>query len=222
VPRSAVLQVARKDLLLESRAAEQLTLFAMLVALVLVVFRVAAEGRPVPVATALWVSLLLSASVALSRSFHAEADHGTLDLLLASPAAPAALFLGKAFAGAAFTFGAALFALVLCAAFFGADFVRDPVALVAFLGLGALGLSVQGAFFSALSARTRTRASLFPVLMIPFALPLFLWATRGTVASSLGAPLLGPAVLADLGLVAAYDALFLVLYTFLAPRALSA
>jgi heme exporter protein B len=188
--------------------------------LIMLLFRVAAEGHPGLVGTAIWVTLIFAATAALARSFHAEADHGTLDLLLASPASASSLYLGKALASFVVALGGAAIALVVAVLFFGTSFAQDPALLAALLVLGALGLAVQTAFFSALSARSRSRAALFPVLVIPLLIPLVLWAARATAAATEGAPAERPLVWVNLLYLAVYDALFLSLYFFLAPRAL--
>lgn len=216
----ATFEVARKDLRAELRSGDTLALELLVVALILLLFRAAAEGTPVPVGTALWVTLIFATSAGLARTFHAEADHGTLDLLIASPASPAALYLGKTLTAFILALVAGLAALLLAAAFFGAEFLREPLPLLALLSIGALGLAAQASLLSALSARSSTRAALFPLLMIPLATPLILWAARATVALSLGAPLADPAVWLNLSLAAAYDALFLPLNAALARFAL--
>ena len=219
---NAALGVARKDLLAEARAPDGLSLAVLVGALVLLLFRVAAEGTPLPVGTALWVALLFSATAGLSRTFHAEAERGTLDLPLASPASPAALFAGKMLSGLVVTLACGLVMVAMAAAFFGGGVLREPLPVVAFVVLGGVGLAAQASFLSALSARSPTRAALFPVLMIPLCTPLLAWAARGTVAASLGAGFGDPALAFDLLAVALYDAAFVPLNAILVPLALRA
>jgi heme exporter protein B len=219
--RSAAVLVARKDLTLEARGLEQLALMVTLTFLIMLLFRVAYEGSPVPAGTALWVTLVFATTAGLARSFHAEADHGTLDLLSASPAPPASIYLGKVIASAVHGAAGALAATAVALMFFGTGFLRDPASLAAFLALGCLGLSALTSFFSALSARTPARGALFPVLVVPLAIPLMLWAARGTVAATAGASWGDPSIWLNLAFIAAYDALFLALFTFMAPRALA-
>ncbi len=219
---SAALLVARKDLALEARVLEQVALMGLLTFLIMLLFRVAAEGTPVPVGTALWVTLIFATTAGLARSFHGETDHGTIDLLVASPAAPSSLYLGKVLSSFALAASGALLAVVVAGLFFGGSILRDPVALALFLVLGCAGLSALNAFFSALSCRARARAALLPVLVIPLAVPLMMWAARGTVAATVGVAWADPAIWLNLSYMAAYDALFLSLFVFLSPRALSA
>jgi heme exporter protein B len=217
-----VLLVARKDLTLEARAFEQLALMGLLTFLIMLLFRIAAEGTPVPVGTALWVTLIFATTAGLARSFHAEADHGTIDLLVASPAPAASLYAGKVLSSFALAAVGGLAAVLTAGLFFGGSFLRDPLALALFLMLGCAGLAALNAFFSALSCRARARAAILPVLVIPLAVPLMLWAARGTVASTAGAGWSDPDIWLNLGYLAAYDALFLALFALLSPRALSA
>lgn len=219
---SPALAIVRKDLVLEGRRLEQLALVGLLAFLIMILFRVAAEVTPLPIGTALWVTVVFVLTAGLARSFHAEADQGTLDLLVASPASPAGLYLAKVCASLVVGAVACTASVLFAALFFGGGFARDPLALVLFLALGSTGLAALTAFFSALSARARSRAALFPVLVIPLAVPLMFWAAMGTVAATAGAPLTHPLVWLNLAYLAAYDALFLSLFTFLAPRAMSA
>ena len=200
---------------------EQLALMGLLAFLIMLLFRVAAEGTVIPVGTALWVTLIFVVTGGLGRSFHAEADHRTLDLLLASPASPASLYLSKVFSSLVVAGAGAAASVVVAALFFGPGFARDPLALALFLILGCVGLAALAAFFSALSARAPARTALFPVLVIPLAVPLMLWAARGTVEASLGVPMSDPLVAVNLAYLAAYDTLFVALFAFLAPRALA-
>lgn len=205
---------------MEARTRDMLALMVMLVALILLLFRVASEGTPVPAGTAVWVTMVFIATAGLARTFHGEADHGTLDLLLASPAGAASLYIGKTIAATVVILLGGGATILFAAAFFGVGFLREPGVVLAFFLLAAPGLAAQASFFSALSARSRTRAALFPVLMIPLVLPLMYWAARGTVAASLGAGFSDAAVWLNLAYIAAYDAIFVPLNSVLASYAL--
>lgn len=220
LPGSTALEVARKDLAVEARTRDMLALMVMLAALILLLFRVASEGTPVPAGTAIWVAMVFIATAGLARTFHGEVEHGTLDLLLASPAGASALYFGKTIAATVVVLAGGGVTLVFAVAFFGTSFLRDPLVVLAFVALAAPGLAAQASLFSALSARSRARAALFPVLMLPLALPLMYWAARGTVAVTTGAALSDPEVWLNLAFVATYDAIFVPLNSLLSSYAL--
>jgi heme exporter protein B len=215
-------EVARKDLLVEGRGREALGLMAVLAALVVIVMRLAfdASRLSAPPSAVLWVTLVFITAAGLARTFHSESEHGTLDLLLASPASPAALYGAKFLSGLAVALAGGLLALVLTGLFFGGAPLSAWGPLSAFLVLGAAGLAAQSAFVSALSARSRARTALFPVLYLPLAAPLMYWVVRGTEAAGVATTSAGAEVVLDLGLVAAYDVLTLAVYFLLAPWAL--
>ncbi len=213
-----VLGLARKDLVLEARTFDVLALMTILSVTILVAFRVAfdAGSAPVSAAAALWVATAFLAALGLARPFHAEAEAGTLDLLLASPATAIDLYLAKVIAAAAVAAFGALLTLVLVLVLFGGDLVREPVAVAVLLALGVFGLAAQASLLSAASAGARTRGALFAVLFLPLVLPVLLWGVQGTQAAVGGAGFGDPAVLAAAALLATYDVLFLAVNSILA------
>jgi heme exporter protein B len=213
-----VLDLARKDLMLEARTTDIFALMTMLSVTVLVAFRVAfdAGSAPVSAAAALWVATAFLASLGLARPFHAEAEAGTLDLLLASPATATDLYLAKAVAACAVAAFGVLLTLALALFLFGTALVRDPLAVAVLLALGVLGLALQASLLSAASAAARTRGALFAVLFLPLALPVILWGVAGTQAAVDGAGLSDPAVYTAAALLAVYDVFFLALNSLLA------
>lgn len=195
---------------------------AVLAVLILIVMRLAfdASRLAAPPSAILWVTLVFMTAAGLARTFHNESEQGTLDLLVASPASPTALFLGKFLSGFAIALIGGLLALILVAVFFGGAVFASPLALAAFVIVGTAGLAAQSAFLSALTARSRARAALFPVLYLPLAAPLMFWAVRGTEASAVQTAAASAEVLLDLGLLAAYAGLSVALYAVIFPWAL--
>lgn len=213
-----ILGLARKDLVLEARTFDVLALMTILSVTLLVAFRVAfdAGSAPVSPAAALWVATAFLAALGLSRPFHAEAEAGTLDLLLASPATPIDMYLAKAISAAAVAAFGALLTLALVLFLFGPDLVREPLAVALLLALGVIGLAAQASLLSAASAAARTRGALFAVLFLPLVLPVLLWGVQGTQAAVDGAGLADGTVQTAAALLAAYDVLFVAVNSILA------
>jgi heme exporter protein B len=80
-------------------------------------------------------------------------------------------------------------------------------ALVATVGLGAIGFAAVGTFYAGLTARMRAREILLPLLLLPVIAPLLLAAVRATVAALAGDPF--GEVLSWLGLLIAFDVVML-------------
>ena len=194
---SDVVALARKDLLLELRARDTLPAMLLFVASAFVIFHFALPTGTGELAGLglLWVAIVFTALLGLSRAFVAEREQNVLDGLVLAPSDRSAIWLGKAIAVFAFLALAELAALPLFALFFsGLDGTTVAAVVLADVGICAVGV-----FLAAMSVATRARELLLPVLFLPLAIPVIV---GGVGASVTGAP--GR----YLGFLALYDALF--------------
>jgi heme exporter protein B len=192
-----VATLTRKDLLLELRARDTLPAMLLFVVAALVIFHFALPGDSADVAGLglLWVAIVFTALLGLSRAWVAEREQGVLDALVLTPADRSAIWLGKAIASLAFLALAQLVALPAFWLFFsGLD-----LATVAGVALADVGICAVGAFIAAMSVATRARELLLPVLFLPLAIPVVVGGVGASVVDDPGR------YLAFLGL---YDALF--------------
>src|SRR4030095_9557381 len=90
--------LARKDLLLELRARDTLPAMLLFVLSTLVVFHFVLPGDSSDLAASglLWVALVFTALLGLSRAFAAESDAGVIDGLVLAPSDRSAIWFGKA------------------------------------------------------------------------------------------------------------------------------
>jgi len=193
----------------------------VLAVLVLIVFRAGFEvvGTAQPAAPVLWIALVFATIGGLARGFHAEADRGMLDALVASPADGGQIFLAKTASGSLVAVALGLLTLVLAGVLIDAALLVSFHVVVPFVILGAVGLSAVAALVSAISARARQRAALMPVVALPLCLPLLLVGVQETQAAiSIFFVAHSPA--AGLAAITAYDALVIALGYLVAPRAL--
>jgi heme exporter protein B len=192
--------LARKDLLLELRARDTLPAMLLFVVSTLVVFHfvLPAESTDLAATGLLWVALLFTALLGLSRSFSAEREQGVIDGLVLAPSDRSAIWLGKALSILAFLGVAELIALPAFALFF------RPVdaALVGGIVLADLGIAAVGTLLAAMAAASRARELLLPLLFLPLAIPIVI---GGVGASVSGEPA------RYLGLLGLYDALFAII-----------
>jgi heme exporter protein B len=195
---SAVL--ARKDLLLELRAKDTLPAMLLFVVATLVVFRFALPGDASDrVATGLlWVAILFTALLALTRAFVPEREQRVLDALVLAPIDRSTIWIGKSVAVLGFLLAAELVALPAFWIFF------DPLGWesVAAVVLADLGICTVGALLAAMAVAGRARELLLPLLFLPLAIPIVV---GGVGAGVTDEPL---KYLAFLGL---YDAVFAIL-----------
>lgn len=200
-----------KELLVELRARETVLAGAVFALLVLVIFSFAFDLRVESAASVapgvLWVTVTFSGVLALGRSFARERDRRTLDGLLLAPMDRSALYLAKLVAMLA---SMLVVELVAVPAFVGLfNLVVDLPLLLLGLLLGTLGLAGVGTLFAAIAAHTRAREVLLPLLLFPVQVPVVL-ATVKSTAAAVRVPGLDPPEAGQwLGLLVAFDALFL-------------
>jgi heme exporter protein B len=176
----------KKDLRLEWRSRDTLNALGFFALLVVVIFSFsfdpsAEESRRIA-GGIFWVSFVFAALVALNQSWARELRNHVLDAYRVSRAAPAALFVGKAVGN--FLFVALIEALVspLFVIFYNLRAVGSLWMLAVVFLLGTWALVVNGTFFAALCARTRSREMMLPLLLLPISLPAVLSMVEATTA----------------------------------------
>ncbi len=195
-----VVALARKDLLLELRARETLPAMLLFVLATLVAFRFALPSDASERASIglLWVAILFTALLGITRAFIPEREQRVLDGLVLSPVDRSAIWLGKVVATLAFLGAAELVALPAFALFFDSVSWSTVAAVV----LADIGICAVGAILAAMAAAGRARELLFPVLFLPLSIPILV----GGVGAAVGDD---PA--RYLAFLALYDAVFAIL-----------
>jgi heme exporter protein B len=182
----ALLWVARKDLLHETRskATTVATLFFSAITLVVLAFAIGQDERLLRGAAsgALWVALAFAGVISAAQSYQADLEDGAFDHLLTTPVPRAAVYLGKLLAN--WLFMLVLGALMMPVTFvlYGAEVPASWPWLLVTLALGTLGFALIAVFYAGLTANLRARESLLPVLMFPVVVPILLAAVRASGA----------------------------------------
>ncbi|MBV9357012.1 MAG: heme exporter protein CcmB [Chloroflexi bacterium] len=200
-----------KDLLAELRSRELVLASVVFALLVLVIFSLAFDLRVDNAASVapgvLWVTFTFAGVLSLGRSFARERDRGTLEGLLLAPMDRSALYLAKMTVNVGQMLVVELVALPVAMALF--DLQVDLPRLVLALVLGTIGVAGVGTLFGAMAAHTRAREVLLPLLLFPIQMPVVL----ATVKSTAAAIYLDSVPANDsanwLGLLIAFDGLFL-------------
>jgi heme exporter protein B len=124
-----------------------------------------------------WITVLLSALLAISRAFAVEAENGALDGLRLSGIDGAAVFLGKTAAIAV-----QLVALEIVLAI--GVFVLYDVPVVGLVAIvpaalaATAGIAAAGTVYGALAGGLRSRETLVPLLVLPVVAPVMIGGTR--------------------------------------------
>jgi heme exporter protein B len=195
-----VVALARKDLRLELRARDTLPAMLLFVLSTLVVFHFALPAGSGDDAAygLLWVTLVFTALLGLTRAWVPEREGGALDGLVLAPCDRSAIWLGKTVATLAFLGAAEVVALPAFALFFAP---LDATAVAGVL-LANVGICTVGSLLSAMAASSRSRELVLPLLFLPLSIPLIV----GGVGSAISPE--GGTYLAFLGL---YDLVFAIL-----------
>jgi heme exporter protein B len=192
--------LAHKDLVLELRARDTLPAMLLFVVSTLVVFHFVLPGNSSELAAAglLWVALIFTALLGLSRAFAAEGEQGVIDGLVLAPSDRSAIWLGKTLSILVFLALAELVALPAFALFFGAV----DGALVAGVVLADLGIAAVGTLLAAMATASRSRELLLPLLFLPLAIPIVVGGVGASVTDDPGR---------YVAFLALYDALFAII-----------
>jgi heme exporter protein B len=195
-----VAALARKDLLLELRARDTVPAMLLFVVSALVVFRFAlpADASDLAAAGLLWIAVVFTALLGLTRAFVAEREQRVLDGLVLAPIDRSAIWLAKGVSVLAFLVLAEAIALPAFAIFF-APITATTVAAFA---LADLGIAAVGTLRAAMAAASRARELLLPLLFLPLAIPIVVGGVGASVEPDPGR------YLAFLGL---YDLVFAIL-----------
>ena len=201
--------IARKDLVIEVRGRHALGTLLPFAATVLIAFGFAfGPGRDVLDRVApglLWMAVLFSAVIASRRAYQVETEDGALEGLLLAPIDKAAVFLGKAAAVTLELLALVLAVLVLVVLLFDLS-VTSPLLMIAAFVLGVVGLAAVGSLFGVVAESARTREAIFPMLVLPLVAPVLISGVRATDLAASGR---SSEVLSWLGLLAAFDVVFL-------------
>jgi len=207
--------IARKDFTIEARSREIIATAAFFaVACVLVFsFSLVTDGRaPDGVAAGvLWVGVAFSGTLSLGRLFERERAHDTLRTLLLAPVERPAVYLGKLLAVIMLMGAVGALLLPFTGFLFDQAVVRAAPWLAAVLLLGITGFAAIGTLFAAMLGRSRSRDVLLPVLLYPMSVPVLIAGVRATSALLEAA---GPDFATArmwMGVIAAFDAVFLTL-----------
>jgi heme exporter protein B len=199
----------RKEMLLQWRTRTQLMAVFVFgaTALLLFSFGVGPNSEVLRQFSAgfLWLGLLLSSTLTLAESFHAEMENRALEGLLLLPADPRALYYGKAIANwiQLTLLGAALVPVMVVLYDAGTTRIFSLLAIIA---LGAAGLSAPGTLYAAMTAQIRAKQTLLPLLLFPLIVPALLASVKATSLVILGDPMqtLGSWI----SLLASFDAIY--------------
>jgi len=176
--------VFRKDLLIELRTKDSLNAMLFFGIVVLVVFNFALESARDAIRQAvpgvLWVSFVFSGTLGLNRMFASEKENSCLQGLLMVSMDRGIIYLGKMLAAAVFMLIAEVVIFLFTLVFFNLTVWAEIPYLIAVFLIGTFGFTAVGTLLSAISANTRMREVLLPLILFPVVLPILVSAVEAT------------------------------------------
>ncbi len=205
---AGALSILRKDILIELRTRQALlamTLFALLTVLILAfAFEPTREEVKAIGPGLLWVAFAFSGTIGLEHTLSTEREEGGMEALLLAPVDRGMIYLAKAAANIVFMTAAEVVTLPFFVVFYNADIASFLPELLLVNLLGTIGFCAVGTLLSVVTAQTKMRGVLLPVILFPMIVPVFLAAVEGTSAL-----FRGDAPSGAIRLLAVYDIVFL-------------
>jgi heme exporter protein B len=203
------LAIAKKDVLIELRGNHAVGVVLPFAGTLLIAFGLSfGPGRAMLKQIApglMWLAILFASVLAFRGSYQSEDENGALEGLVLAPVDKIAIFLGKGAAVAIQLLVLEAIVLLLVAALFGLDLAAALPLMAAAFFLGTIGLVAVGGVFGVLVGSAHVRESVFPLLVLPLMTPVLVAGIRATE----GAMAAGQEAVSWLGLLAAFDAVFL-------------
>lgn len=208
-----------KDLRVVFRLRTTLVAMFVFAALELTVFALAlpqASWRQNPesvriAAGVMWVAIAFGGVLGLNQTFADEKDGGAFEGLLLTPVDRGLLYLSKFISNLVFLALVEVPLSFLFLLFFQIQIEIALVPLASFAGvllLGTVGFTAAGTLFAAISAASRSREMLQPLLLLPIGVPILLAGTECLAAVLAARPLAD--VANWLRLMGVFDVVFLV------------
>lgn len=186
------LAVFKKDIRIEfrTRFAFNMVLAFVVASLLLILFTLKAQNlEPQPKSGLVWIVILFAALSALGRSFIAETDRQTYDLLRIY-AKGTVVYLGKLFYNTAFTLLINVVTFVIYIFLMNLRIASYPAFFVMLI-FGTLGLSSVSTMTAAIVSQADRKGAIMSVLSIPLFMPLFMLLSRITKAAFIDPTLFG-------------------------------
>ncbi len=204
-----MLAVVQKDLAAELRSRELISAMLVFSLLVILIFNFALEldikVRQSVTAGVLWTTFAFAGTLGLNRSMAVEKDRGCMDGLLLAPVDRAAIYFGKAISNLAFMLIVEAIVLPIYSMLYNVNLFQ--AGLLGVILLGSIGYTAVGTLLSAMSAQTRTRDVLLPILLFPVAIPVLLASVKASGGLLAGAKF--SEILTPLNILIVYDVIFI-------------
>src|SRR5947208_15198093 len=173
-----------KDIVIELRSKESISSMLMFGILVLVIFMFAFESSGLDKRMIgpgeLWAAFSFAAILGLNRSLAMEIDNDCLQGLLLAPLGRGSLYIGKVASNFTFMMIAEVIVLPIFVIFNNLRFNLQFLEIAGIAVLGTFAIAAIGSILSTISANTRMKEVMLPVLQIPLTVPVVISSVEAT------------------------------------------
>jgi heme exporter protein B len=184
--------VFAKDLRVEWRDRQTLASMCVFSVLVVFLFNFAFEpGREESLRMLpglMWIAFFFAGILSFNRSFALERENACLEGMVLAPVDAGAIYLGKLLSNLFFLGVTELVVVFAVTLWYNFSFLPALGRFTLIVFLGTLGYAALGTIFGAISANTRMREVMLPILQFPAAFPLFIGAIEATSSALRGSP----------------------------------
>jgi heme exporter protein B len=171
-----------KDLRIEARARQTLSLVGVLGILVVAVLGLGLGGQGQVAAfnatAVLWVAYLFSGVLCFEKTMAVERNDSVLDALMMAPVDRGVIYLAKLTSNLLLMLAVAAVVTPVGVLFFGFDLSAAPGMFAGVMALGLLGFAAVGTLFSAMVSSSRLQGGLLAMMVFPVALPIVITSTQ--------------------------------------------
>tara|TARA_B110000263_G_C15179852_1_gene451019 strand:+ start:68 stop:745 length:678 start_codon:yes stop_codon:yes gene_type:complete len=176
--------ISAKDIQLELKKKELLTLTTIFALTCVVIFNIAidvsVQAYIQVLPGILWVTIFFTAVLGLNRFLSVERDSGNFESLLLLPISRDILFLGKVTTLFLFMTIVEILIFPLFSVVFNLNIINISIILISILA--TFGISVLGTIIGSMTSNTDVRETLLPILLFPLIFPILLAAIEVTGA----------------------------------------
>ncbi len=175
----SIIAIVKKDLRIELRTKQTLTLMFLFAFITLFMFSFTTEPFSETLQDVgpglLWFVLLFTGMLGLSRAFTKEKEQGTLDGLRLTPIGNGDLLAAKTIYNLILVLLIEVIAFPIFLAIFNYQIKGSFLLAVLILTLGNIGFIIVGSFMSALVMEAKTRDMILQVIIFPLILPIVIF-----------------------------------------------
>lgn len=203
-----------KDLLCELRTKNIVISVLVFALLVLVIFNFTFGPQTEIMASVsigiLWVAFTFAGMLGLNRSMVTETEKDCIKGLMLCPVERDIIYFAKVLSSFTFILAVKIIVLLIFSVLFNLPILVPEIFLI--MLLTTLGFAAVGILFSVIAANTKAQEIMLPILFLPIVVPLLLSAIKATELVLAGE--LWGALLPWLGIIGAFDAIFLTVSAF--------